>query len=247
VTGDIDPIRDIEIINTELILADIEVLERGKEKLVKMIKSGDKHAPGRVAVLERIINHLNGGKPLSTLELHDDEKEELQEYGLITNKPVLYLANSDESGIGERHLDAIRNYAREHGSGCVAIIGKLEEEISKLSPNDKQEFLNAMGLKESGLDRLIHEAYRLLDLLTYYTAATDLQAWTVKRGTPAVKAAGKIHTDFERGFIRAEVYNYKDLAAYGTEHAVKEKGLYKSEGKEYIIQEGDIVKYLFNV
>ena len=247
VSGKFDPLSDIEIINTELVLADIEVLERAREKAVKLARSGDKEAISQSGILEKVIEYLNNGLMLKTMELQRSEEELVGSMGLITNKPVLYLANVDEEGTSERELKQVEQYAAGEGSQFIYIVGKLEEEISELPQDEKAEYLEAMGLKVSGLDRLIEKAYRLLDLITYYTAATDLQAWTLKRGTTAHHAAGKIHTDFERGFIRAEVYTYNDLKEYGDEHALKEHGLIKSEGKDYVIQEGDIVKYLFNV
>ena len=247
VSGEVDPVSDVEVINTELILADIEVLERAREKLLKLIRSGDKEAKHSIETIERIIAHLNQGQMLKTLELDREEEAVVAELGLITNKPVLYLANIDEKNSPEKELAALSDYAAGENSEFMYIIGNLEEEISELPDEEKMEFLGAMGLEESGLDRLISKAYKLLGLITYYTAATELQAWTLKEGTHAHVAAGKIHSDFERGFIRAEVYNYNDLAQYQTEHAVKEHGLVRSEGKEYIIREGDIVKYLFNV
>ena len=247
VTGSVSPIDDIDIINTELMLADIEVLERAKEKTTKLIRSGDKKAKVREEMIEHFIHHLNEGSPLKTLEVKQEEKELINELGLITNKPVLYLANVDENRSDEKMIHDIEEYARNENAEFMYIIGNIEEEISELDDSEKKEYLEAMGLAESGLDRLIIRAYALLDLITYYTAATDLQAWTIRQGTIAHNAAGKIHTDFEHGFIRAEVYNYSDLLQYKTEHAVKEHGLVRSEGKDYVIKEGDIVKYLFNV
>ena len=247
VTGDIDPISDIEIINTELQLADLEVLERGKEKATKLTRSGDKDAIKKIKIFENLISYLDEGKSIRSIQVKDEEKEIIDEYGLLTDKPVLYLANIDENFFPEKHIDKLKKYAENEGSQFLYISGKLEEEISELPEEEKSEYLETMGLKESGLNRLINEAYELLDLITYYTAATDLQAWTIKKGTHAPQAAGKIHTDFERGFIRAEVYTSEDLFKYESENSVKDKGLVRSEGKNYIIQEGDIVKYLFNV
>ena len=247
VTGDVDPIRDIEIINTELILADIEILERGLDKELKLARSGDKKSKIKTEALDRYIAHLNGGNMLRSLETNDDDREMLAEFGVITDKPVIYLANIDEEKDSRNYLDTIAEYASKQGARHSYLIGKLEEEISELPVNEKREYLDAMGVTESGLDRLIKTAYSLLDLITYYTAATELQAWTLRTGTAASAAAGKIHTDFERGFIRAEVYRYDDLVRLGSEKAVKEHGLFRSEGREYIVQDGDIIKYLFNV
>ncbi|MBN1496543.1 MAG: redox-regulated ATPase YchF [Spirochaetes bacterium] len=247
VTGDVDPIRDIEIINTELILADIEVLERGLDKEQKLARGGDKTSRMKSAMFEHMIAHLNGGNMLCTLEMGEEERHLLAEFGVITDKPVIYLANVDEEKNSRKYVETIAGYAEKQGARHLYLIGKLEEEISELPEGEKREYLDAMGVEESGLDRLIKTAYSLLDLITYYTAATDLQAWTVRTGTPAATAAGKIHTDFERGFIRAEVYRYQDLETHGSEKAVREHGLFRSEGRDYVVQDGDIIKYLFNV
>jgi GTP-binding protein YchF len=247
VTGDVDPVRDIEIINTELILADIEILERGLDKEQKLAKGGDKKSKLKMAALERFITHLNNGNMLRTFDLSDEDRITLLEFGVITDKPVIYLANIDEGEASRGYANVIADFATKQGARHLYLIGKLEEEISELPGNEKREYLDAMGLSESGLDRLIGTAYSLLDLITYYTAATELQAWTLRTGTPAGAAAGKIHTDFERGFIRAEVFRYDDLVKLGSEKAVREHGHFRSEGREYIVQDGDIIKYLFNV
>jgi GTP-binding protein YchF len=248
VTGDVDPLRDIEIINTELILSDIEVLERAQEKLSKLFKSsGDKNAKKQQDIVEKFIDHLNNGNLLKTLELDADESEIIEEYGIITNKPFLYVSNVDEGDINHDLLKKVDEYAAKEGSEHIFISGKIEEEISELPNDEKKEYLDAMGIEAPGLDRLIHASYKLLDLITYYTTATELQAWTLQKGTVAQKAAGKIHTDFEKGFIRSEVMRCSDLIELGSEHAVKEKGLLKFEGKDYVVKEGDVIKYLFNV
>ncbi len=244
VTGDIDPIRDIEIINTELGLADMEIIERAREKIVKLARSGDREARKRMELLERLMQHLNSGNLLNTLNLEHEDSEAIREYGLITIKPVLYLANSDESNLDGPELKKFKEYAEKHGAQSVALAGKLEEEISELPDGEKKEYLDALGLKDTGFNRLISSAYKLLNLITYYTAATDLQAWTIREGTAASKAAGKIHTDFEKGFIRAEVFHYNDLIQAGSEHHIKEMGHLRSEGRDYIIKDGDIVRYL---
>ncbi len=247
VSGSIDPVRDIEIINTELILADIEVLDRAREKTERLSRSGDKSAAVKVEIYSRIIDFLNNGRFLREMDLNSSEIEAIDEYGLITIKPFLYCANIGEGPLPEEMINSISEFAGRQGAEFLFIQGKLEEEISELPEEEKQEYLEAMGIADSGLDRLIQSAYKILDLITYYTSATELQAWTLQKGTTAEKAAGKIHTDFERGFIRAEVYNYEDLISIGSEHGVKEKGLLRSEGKEYIIRDGDIVKFLFNL
>lgn len=247
VSGDVNPVSDAETINTELILADIDVMERAREKLIKLARSGDKEGKARMDAIEKIMAHLNQGGMLRTLAADREEEAVIAEHGLITVKPILYLANVDENQKSEKELAALREFAAREKSEVVSITGKLEEEISKLPAEEKKEYLAAMGLEESGLDRLIGSAYRLLDLITYYTAATELQAWTLKRGTHAHTAAGKIHTDFERGFIRAEVFSYDNLVTHGSEHGLKEHGLVRSEGRDYVIKDGDVVKYLFNV
>jgi ribosome-binding ATPase len=247
VAGDVNPVRDIEIINTELCLSDIGILEKAKEKISKLATSGDKNAKSRVEIIIKFIQHLNEGKLLNSINPDNSEIEVIQEYGLITSKPVLYLANAGESRLENEAVTSINNYASGAGSEFLVISGKLEEEISELPDQERQEYLSALGLAESGLGRLIKASYKLLKLITYYTAATDLQAWTIEQGTSAVKAAGKIHTDFEKGFIRAEVYNYDDLIRTGTEHKLKEAGKLRSEGKGYTVKDGDIIHFLFNV
>jgi ribosome-binding ATPase len=247
VTGSVDPLRDIEVINTELILADMDILQRGLEKEQKLARGGDKKSKMREEMFTRLIEHLNSAGMLRSLILDDEERLLITEFGVITDKPVIYCANIDEDENSRKYLDVVINYAASQGSQSLYVIGKLEEEISELPENEKREYLVGMGLSESGLDRLIKTAYQQLGLITYYTAATELQAWNLKAGTSAQHAAGKIHTDFERGFIRAEVFRYDDLIAMGSEKAIKEHGLLRSEGRDYIVKDGDIIKYLFNV
>ncbi len=247
VAGGIDAMRDIEIINTELCLADIAVLERAKEKNSKLAASGDKNAQLKAEIFKKFSNYLNDGKLLNSLDPDKNEIEVIAEYGLITSKPVLYLANTDEENFESRAVMDVKDHAVKTHSEFMPLAGKLEEEISELSNDERQEYLKAMGLNESGLVRLIKVSYSLLKLITYYTAATDLQAWTVREGTAASEAAGKIHTDFEKGFIRAEVYTYDDLLNSGSEHKIRESGKLRSEGKGYVVKDGDIIHYLFNV
>lgn len=247
ISGEVDPLGDVEIVRTELMLADLEILEKAHGKLINTARSGDTDAKARISVIEGCLEHLNGGQSLKTLELAQDAQNLLREYGLITYKPVLYCANIDEENSYQDRVKKLESYAGEENSACISIIGKLEEEISELPSEEKQEFLQGMGIEKSGLDRLIHASHTLLDLITYYTAATQLQAWTLRRGTTALHAAGKIHTDFERGFIRADVYRYDDLMDAGSVHGVKESGRLRSEGKDYIIADGDIVHYHFNL
>jgi ribosome-binding ATPase len=247
VTGSVDPRRDMDIINTELMLADMDILQRGLEKEQKLARGGDKKSKLREDLFARLIDHLNRGAMLRTLVLNDEEKLVMCEFGVITDKPVIYCANIDEEESSRKYLDVVAEYAASQGSQSLYVIGKLEEEISELSENEKREYLIGMGLSESGLDRLIKTAYQQLSLITYYTAATELQAWTLMAGTSAQHAAGKIHTDFERGFIRAEVFRYDDLVIMGSDKSIKEHGLLRSEGRDYIVKDGDIIKYLFNV
>ena len=247
VTGDIDPVRDVEIIKTELILSDQEILEKAEEKQRKLFRTGVPDAKKKIEIIEKCSSYLNEGNLLKGMDLSDEASAVLKEYGLITTKPVLYCANIDEEAQDDENIKALEVYARKEKSEFISISGKLEEEISELPPEEKQEYLQGMGIGESGLNRLIKACYRLLDLITFFTAATELQAWTLKRGTAALKAAGKIHTDFERGFIRAEVFNYEELLKEGSEHHVREKGKLRSEGKDYVVQDGDIIRFLFNV
>ncbi len=247
ISSTIDPLRDIEIINTELILADIEILQRGKEKNEKLKRSGIKDVLKKGEIIDSILAVLDTGKMLKDISLDDEMKEVLAEFDLITGKPVLYCANIDEEDVKEDLITPVSDFAESHGDQFFRISGKIEEEISELPSDEKMEYLQAMGLSESGLDRLILAGYRLMDLISFYSAATELQAWTLKAGTKAPEAAGKIHTDFERGFIRAEVIHYNDLINCGSEKIVREKGLLHSEGKEYAVRDGDIVKFLFNV
>ena len=247
VTGDVEPVRDVEIVKTELLLSDIEVLEKAREKLVRSAHGGDSTAASRVETIDRCIGHLNSGKPLSELSFHEEEERRLKEFGLISKKPVLYCANTDENPVGFDAAATLREYASNEGAGFIAISGKIEEEISELPQEEKKEFLIGLGIPESGLDRLIQASYRMLGLITFYTSATALQAWTIRDGTTALEAAGRIHTDFERGFVRAQVYNYADLVEAGSEHHLKETGRLRSEGREYVVRDGDIVRFLFNV
>ncbi len=247
IPGDPDPVRDIGIIHTELVLADIEVLDRGREKEMKLARSGDKKSAARAETIGRIVEALDRGDALASISMDGEEREVVSEFGVITDKPVIYVANIDEDGSSPGARAAAAEYAGTHGAGYIEIVGRLEEEIARLPDDEKREYLEAMGLQVSGLDRLIRAAYDVLDLITYYTAATDLQAWTLMKGTAAAPAAGKIHTDFERGFIRAEVYRYEDLVALGSEKAVREQGLLRSEGRDYLVCDGDIIRFLFNV
>lgn len=247
VMGSVDPVRDMEIVGLELILADLDHLGRETETLNRRARIGDKAAIASLEVIEPMERHLSAGARLATMELTDAMREIVREYGLITTKPVLYLANLGEGVAEAGMLEGARARAAEEGAGFLTIVGKVEEEIAELDPAEKQEYLAAMGLERSGLDALVEAAYRLLGLITYYTATTELQAWTIPEGTTAPEAAGRIHTDFERGFIRAEVVRFEDLARLGSEHHAREKGLLRAEGRDYVVHDGDVVHFLFNV
>ena len=246
VTGDVDPVRDVEIINTELILADIEQLERAREKMEKRSRSGDKEAIANSGRLGKMIEHLDEGKFIAGMKMTREDQMLLSEYGLLTAKPVLYLANVDEESSKNSSLEELKGYAQNADAPVVEITGNIEEEIAELDDRDRQEYMEVMGLEGSGLERLISASYKQLGLITFYTVTTDLQAWTARKGTRAPQGAGLIHTDFERGFIRAEVFHYDDLVTAGSEHRVKELGHLRSEGKDYVIKDGDIIHFLFN-
>ena len=252
VEGNINPARDIETINLELILSDVEMLERRIDKTKKMLK-GDKKYQKDIDLFERVLAALNEGKPARSVECDDDEKAILSEVALLTNKPVIYAANmSDEdfsNGIDSNEgYKAVQKIAAEEHAGVLPICAQIEEEIVEMDKEEKEMFLADMRLEESGLDRLIKECYALLGLISYLTAGKqEVRAWTIKKGTKAPQAAGKIHTDFERGFIRAEVVNYKDLLECGSLAAAREKGLVGLEGKEYVVQDGDVILFRFNV
>ncbi|UCB44366.1 MAG: redox-regulated ATPase YchF [Spirochaetota bacterium] len=247
IAKDPDPIRDIEIVKTELLLSDIEILERAKKRLERNSKGGDKGAASKVNIIESSIKHLNSGRLLKDLDIEDEDKRLLREYGLISIKPVLYCANVDEGNSSSDEVRKVENYANNEHSGFVKISGKLEEEISELPKEEKKEFLLEMGIGDSGLDRLIRVSYQTLELITFYTTATKLQAWTLHQGASALEASAKIHSDFEKGFIKASVYHYNDLITEGSEAHLKEKGKLRSEGKEYIVQDGDVIRFIFNV
>lgn len=247
VEGEIQPLRDIEIINTELLLADMDVLLRAKEKIEKKAKSGDKENATKVEVINRLFHSINQGKMLHRLQLDSEELIVCNEYGLITAKPMIICANVDEQGKANDAYITLQDYAHNNGLGIVAISAKIEEEIVELPAEDQHEYRQALGVDKSALERLIITAYSMLDLITYYTITTQLQAWTIKKGTTAQKASGIIHSDFEKGFIRAEVFHYDDLIKYKSLHAIKEHGMLRSEGRDYIVKDGDIIHFLFSV
>lgn len=253
VDGSIDPIRDIETINLELIFSDLEILERRIAKTVKLSRN-DKAAAKELDLLNRVKAHLEDNKMAKSFVTDDeDEQEWLASYNLLTAKPVIFAANVSEDdladdGANNEGVKAVREYAASEDREVFVVCAEIEEEISQLDDDEKAMFLEELGLKESGLEKLIRASYHLLGLISYLTAGEpEVRAWTIKRGTKAPQAAGKIHTDFERGFIRAEVVSYDDLMACGTHAAAKEKGLVRLEGKEYVVQDGDIMLFRFNV
>ncbi len=252
VEGSLDPLRDIEIINTELCLADIEAVDRRLERLPRLIKGGDKKAALEKEVLEKLRGHLENAVPARRAGLDEEEKQLLGELNLLTLKPSLYIANvgEDEAANADNNplVAKVREYAEGEGAQLVTVVARLEEEVAELSDEEALEFLANIGLKESGLDRLIRAAYKLLELISYLTAGPEeSRAWTIRRGTKAPQAAGKIHSDIERGFIRAEIVSFNDLDVCGSQNAAKEKGLVRLEGKEYVMQDGDVTNFRFNV
>ena len=257
VDGSVDPLRDIETIDTELILSDLEVVENRLGRLQKAGKTGDKKAAAAAAWMERLAAHLGEGKNARTFELNPDDDEQaatVRELGLLSAKPIIYAANMSEDdlmdGMSENpHYQAVCKLAEAEGAKCIPICAKTEEDIADYSPEEKKEFLAEMGIEATGLDNLIKASYSLLGLISFLTdGKKECRAWTIKKGTKAPQAAGKIHSDFERGFIRASVVAYDDLAACDFNMAtVKAKGLGRTEGKDYVVQDGDVIEFLFNV
>ncbi len=252
VTGKVDPISDIEIINLELILADLEVVDKRIGKAKKNLKGNEKKGFIEVEVLERLKVLLEEGEPARRLEYNDDEKIIIRDLHLLTMKPVLYVANVSEEEFNNlssnTFIDQVNEYAKIDGTEAIIICAKLESEIAELDGEDRQIFLEDLGMKESGLDQLIKVAYSRLNLITYFTAGTpEVRAWTILNGTKAPQAAGVIHTDFEKGFIRAEVVGYNDLIETGSMLQAKEKGLLRLEGKDYTVRDGDVMHFRFNV
>ncbi len=251
ITEKIDPKSDIETIKTELMIADLETLERRRAKIDKQAKTRDHEARLEIGMIEKLIEALNNNRPALIVPLHNEEETHLvKSLNLHTTKPVLYVCNiKDPEDADNEHVRAVHAVAGEESAKAVELVAKLEEEILEIEdPEEQKAFLKEMNLEETGLNRMIRSGYELLDLITFYTVVgKEKRAWTVKRGTKAPQAAGKIHTDFEKGFIRAVVYSYDDLAQYKTENAIKDAGKQRLEGKEYIIQDGDIVHFRFNV
>ena len=253
VDGSIDPLRDIETINLELLFSDLEILERRYSKISKAVRM-DKSLQKEAQMQERLKEHMEAGNMAKTFELEDEDEEAwFKEYGLLTAKPVIYAANVAENEVaddaaGNAGVQAVKEYAAKEGSEVFVICAEIEQEIAELDDDEKALFLEELGMKESGLDKLIKASYSLLGLISYLTSGEDeTRAWTIKKGTKAPQAAGKIHSDFERGFIKAEVVNYQDLMDCGSTAAAKEKGLVRMEGKDYVVQDGDVILFRFNV
>jgi len=253
VEGSVDPIRDIETINLELIFADLEMLERRIEKTTKTARSGSKEAKAELEIMEKIKIHLEGNNPVRTLEFTEEEEVIVKNLFLITSKPILYVTNVSEDDLISGNTDnelvkLVKEYAKAENSEVITICAKIEEELSSLTDEERDELLSEYGLTEPGLNKLIRSSYSLLGLMSFLTAGKEeIRAWTITIGTKAPKAASKIHTDIERGFIRAEVISFDKLVECGSESVAKEKGVYRLEGKDYIMQNGDIVNFRFNV
>lgn len=249
VSGSVNPLEDIDTINTELALADMEALDKSLLKASKLARTGDKEAKAKEALLQKIKPHLDEGKPIRSLELNDDERAAIKPMQLLTAKPTLYIANVDENGFSDNPLlEKVADLARQEGAEIVAICAKIESEIAELEDEEKLEFLSEMGMEEPGLDRVIRAGYALLNLHTYFTAGVkEVRAWTVIKGATAPQAAGVIHTDFEKGFIRAELIAYEDYIACNGEQGAKDAGKWRLEGKDYVLQDGDVIHFRFNV
>ena len=253
VEGSLDPLRDIEIINTELCLADLESVEKRMERTQKMVKSGDKKAKVEMELLERIRAVLEEAVPARRVEMNDDEKLMIRDLNLLTLKPALFVANVAEDEVATAYNDnpyvqKVKAYAKEEGAEVVVVSAKVESEIAELGDEDAKEFLAELGLEQSGLDKLIKASFKLLGLITFLTAGVqEVRAWTITEGTKAPEAGGKIHSDIEKGFIRAEIVSFADLEACGSQNAAKEKGLVRLEGKDYVMKDGDVTHFRFNV
>lgn len=252
VEGRVDPLDDIEVINLELVLADLESITKRYTRIAKIAKTKDKDAIAELAVLDKIKPVLEAGRSARTISFTDDEQKIVKSLFLLTTKPVLYVANVSEDDVADpdsnAYVQIVRNFAATENSEVIVVCARAEEEIAELDEEDKAEFLEAMGIAESGLDKLIRAAYDLLGLATYFTAGEqEVRAWTFRKGIKAPQAAGIIHSDFERGFIRAETVSFEDLDKYGNMHAAKEAGRVRLEGKDYVVQDGDVMLFRFNV
>ena len=253
VDGSVDPARDIETINLELIFADMDTVQKRKDKAEKSFRGGDKKAGAEAELAERLYAHLESGKPARTLICSEDEEQIMAGWFLLTTKPVIYAANISENDLGKNekeipYVEKVRQVASAEDAGVIVISAAIEQDIASMSPEEKKEFLQELGIGQSGLDRLITASYKLLGLISFLTAGEDeCRAWTIVQGTKAPQAAGKIHTDFEKGFIRAEIVPFETLAELGSMAACKEKGLVRSEGKDYVMKDGDVTLFRFNV
>ncbi len=249
VANKVDPASDIEVINTELALADLDTVEKAIKRVQRVAKSGDKEAKAQLEMFEKLLPVLNEGKPVRSMGLDKDQMTLIRELCLLTVKPTMYIANVNEDGFENNpHLDKVREIAASENAVVVPICNKLEAEISELEDEEKSMFLDEMGMEEPGLDRVIRAGYGLLGLQTYFTAGVkEVRAWTVRIGATAPQAAGVIHTDFERGFIRAEVVSYDDFVQYNGEAGAKDAGKWRLEGKDYIVKDGDVIHFRFNV
>ena len=249
VSGKVNPLSDIEVINTELCLADQETLDKALQKVIKTTRSGDKTALKQQGILEGIYKHVDQGKPVRSMSLSKEDLEAIKDLHLLTIKPMLYIANVEETGIdSNKWIDTLQEYAMQEGSEVIPVCAAIEAEIAELNEADKLEFLQEIGLDEPGLDRIIRAGYKLLGLQTFFTAGPkEVRAWTIKTGDTAPRAAGRIHTDFEQGFIRAEVISYDDFIQYKGESGAKEAGKWRLEGKEYVVRDGDVMLFRFNV
>ncbi|KRT58504.1 redox-regulated ATPase YchF, partial [endosymbiont of Ridgeia piscesae] len=249
VAGKIDPLADVQVINNELALADLESVEKALDKTIRQAKTGDKKVLARKALLERIRDHLYDSKSVRSMALSDDELQEIRELFLLTVKPILYIANVAEDGFEDNpHLDALNTLASAEGAEVVSVCAAIEAEIVELEEDEREEFLSDLGLDEPGLNRVVRAGYQLLGLETYFTAGEkEVRAWTIPANASAPQAAGVIHTDFERGFIRAEVISYDDFVKFRGEQGAREAGKLRSEGKDYQVKDGDIIHFRFNV
>jgi hypothetical protein len=250
VSGSVDPMRDIDVIDLELALADVESADKRLKKAQGAAKTGSKEGKAELALVEKVHAHLQAGKAVRSLELSDDDKKAVSTWGLLTSKPVLYCCNVGEADLpkGNQWSDAVKERAKKEGAGVVVLCGKVEAELAEVGEADRGELLASYGLEEPALATLARECYRLLGLQSYFTAGEkEVRAWTVRKGALAPEAAGVIHTDFEKGFIRAQVYSLDDLDKFGSEAGIKAAGKLRMEGKEYVVQDGDIMHFLFNV
>lgn len=252
VSGSVDPIRDLEVINTELLLADLESIEKRKKRLEKLVRGAkDKNLLAEMDLVNKIFDSLSDGKPVRAIDMDEFEGKILKSIPLLTSKPTLYVCNVSEDDFsdgGNSWTSAVQTYAEKEGNQALMVCSAMEAEIALLEANEQEEFLEALGVEEPGLHRLIRKAYQLLDLQTYFTAGEkEVRAWTIRAGMKAPQAAGVIHTDFEKGFIRAETYHCEDLFQLGSEQKVKDAGKYRLEGKEYVVRDGDVLFFRFNV